>query len=89
MGYKTVNAQGAFYVFPKIENPEEFVKKSAENGVITVPGAAFGQNGKNHVRMSYANSYENIVKAMDILEKGVNNWRNLEPKAEQKQQLSE
>ena len=62
----------AFYVFPKIENPEEFVKKSAENGVITVPGAAFGQNGKNHVRMSYANSYENIVKAMDILEKGVN-----------------
>lgn len=72
MGYKTVNAQGAFYVFPKIENPEEFVKKSAENGVITVPGAAFGQNGKNHVRMSYANSYKNIVKAMDILEKGVN-----------------
>ena len=38
--------------------------------VITVPGAAFGQNGKNHVRMSYANSYENIAKAMDILEKG-------------------
>ncbi len=47
-------------------------KKSAENGVITVPGAAFGQNGKNHVRMSYANSYENIVKAMDIFRKGVN-----------------
>ena len=70
MGYETVNAQGAFYVFPKIENPEEFVKKSAEEGVISVPGAAFGQNGKNHVRMSYANSYENIAKAMDILEKG-------------------
>ena len=70
MGHETVNAQGAFYVFPKIENPEEFVKKSAEEGVITVPGAAFGQNGKNHVRMSYANSYENIAKAMDILEKG-------------------
>ena len=70
MGYETVNAQGAFYVFPKIENPEEFVKKSAEEGVITVPGAAFGQNGENHVRMSYANSYENIAKAMDILEKG-------------------
>ena len=54
----------------EIENPEEFVKKSAEEGVITVPGAAFGQNGENHVRMSYANSYENIAKAMDILEKG-------------------
>ena len=35
-------------VFPKIENPEEFVKKSAEDGVITVPGAAFGQNGKKN-----------------------------------------
>ena len=45
--------------------------KAAEAGVITVPGIAFGANGEGHVRMSYANSYENIEKAMDILEKGV------------------
>ena len=67
MGYETVNAEGAFYVFPKIED-EEFVPKAADAGVITVPGEAFGSNGKGHVRMSYANSYENIKKAMDILE---------------------
>ena len=72
MGYETVNAEGAFYVFPKIED-EDFVMKAAEAGVITVPGVAFGSNGKNHVRMSYANSYENIEKAMDILEERVVN----------------
>ena len=70
MGYETVNAEGAFYVFPKIEE-ENFVAKAAEAGVITVPGFAFGSNGKGHIRMSYANSYENIEKAMDILEERV------------------
>ena len=72
MGYETVNAEGAFYVFPKIED-DDFVMKAAEAGVITVPGRAFGSNGENHVRMSYANSYENIKKAMDILEERVVN----------------
>ena len=72
MGYETVNAEGAFYVFPKIEE-ENFVQKAAKSGVITVPGAAFGSNGKGHVRMSYANSYENIEKAMNILEERVVN----------------
>lgn len=67
MGYPTVNCEGAFYVFPKVERPMDFVKKAAEAGVISVPGAPFGSLGENHVRMSYANSYENIEKAMDIL----------------------
>ena len=71
-GYETVNAEGAFYVFPRIED-KEFVMKAAKAGVITVPGIAFGSNGDNHVRMSYANSYENIEKAMDILEESVVN----------------
>ena len=72
MGYETTNVEGAFYVFPKIDDPN-FVMKSAEEGVITVPGTAFGSNGENHVRMSYANSYENIEKAMTILEERVVN----------------
>lgn len=72
MGYETVNAEGAFYVFPKIED-KDFVMKAAKAGVITAPGVAFGSNGKNHVRMSYANSYENIEKAMNILEERVVN----------------
>lgn len=72
MGCETVNAEGAFYVFPKIED-KDFVMKAAKAGVITVPGVVFGSNGKNHVRMSYANSYENIEKAMNILEERVVN----------------
>ena len=32
MGYKTVNAEGAFYVFPKIED-KNFVQKAAKAGV--------------------------------------------------------
>ncbi|WP_409201060.1 pyridoxal phosphate-dependent aminotransferase [Methanobrevibacter sp. DSM 116169] len=69
MGHECVKSDGAFYVFPKIENPEEFVKEAAKAGVITVPGLAFGSVGKDHVRMSFANSYENIENAMDILRK--------------------
>ena len=60
---------------PKVQltKEEKALQKAAKAGVITVPGAAFGSNGKNHVRMSYANSYENIEKAMDILEERVVN----------------
>jgi aspartate aminotransferase len=68
MGYKTPDCEGAFYAFPEIPNPEEFVKIAMDKGVICVLGKAFGPTGENHVRMSYANSYENIEKAMDILE---------------------
>ncbi|MDO5848817.1 MAG: pyridoxal phosphate-dependent aminotransferase [Methanobrevibacter sp.] len=72
MGYNTPIPDGAFYVYPEVENPMEFVRTAADAGVITVPGLPFGENGRKHVRMSYANSYENIEKAMDILE-GLNN----------------
>ena len=71
MGYETVNAEGAFYVFPKV--PDDFATKAMDAGVISVPGAAFGSNGQGHVRMSYANSYENIEEAMSRLEESVAN----------------
>ena len=67
MGHECTDCDGAFYAFPKVERPFDFVKKAAEAGVVCVPGAPFGTAGENHVRMSYANSYENIEKAMDIL----------------------
>lgn len=68
MGYTCSKPEGAFYAYPEVENPIEFVSKAAEAGVITVPGLPFGESGEKHIRMSYANSYENIAKAMDILE---------------------
>lgn len=67
IGHECTDCDGAFYAFPKVERPFDFVKAAAEAGVVCVPGAPFGSAGEDHVRMSYANSYENIEKAMDIL----------------------
>jgi aspartate/methionine/tyrosine aminotransferase len=35
-----------------------------EAGVAVLPGAAFGRNGEGHLRLSYANSIENIQEAL-------------------------
>ena len=42
-----------------------------EAGVALLSGAAFGQYGEGYVRLSYANSQENIQKAIDSLGKFV------------------
>jgi aspartate aminotransferase len=68
MGIDCVKPQGAFYVFPKIKYPEVFVVDALKKDVILVPGSACGIYGQNHVRLSYATSYEEIKEAMDRLE---------------------
>ena len=60
---------GAFYAFPNISqtkmNGNEFADIALNNhGVAIVPGTSFGDNANNFVRLSYANSIENIEKAM-------------------------
>jgi aspartate/methionine/tyrosine aminotransferase len=60
---------GAFYAFPNVQS---FGHSSAEladyllqeAGVALLPGTAFGQNGEGYLRLSYANSLENIEKAL-------------------------
>jgi len=69
LGLKCSELDGAFYAFPQVENASEYVQKAVDVGVITVPGSGFGQTCNNNVRMSYANSYENIEEAMNRLEK--------------------
>ena len=68
--------KGAFYVFP---NVKEFTvnrgKTSLElqryilrqYGVALLAGTSFGMNGEGYLRLSYANSRENINKAIIIL----------------------
>ncbi len=68
MGIKCVKPQGAFYAFPDVED-EEAPQKLIKSGVIVTPGAAFGENGKGHIRISYATSPENIEKALGIMGK--------------------
>ncbi len=60
---------GAFYAFPNVKS---FGKTSAEMatylldeaGVAVLPGTAFGQYGEGYLRLSYANSLENIERAL-------------------------
>ena len=71
-GFKCVKPQGAFYVFPAY-TPDlpslELASMLVHNGVICTPGSAFGKNGERHIRFSYANSLENITRAMEIIKK--------------------
>jgi len=42
-------------------------QKLLERGVITVPGSSFGERGKNHIRISFSASVENIKKGIAIM----------------------
>ena len=62
--------QGAFYIFPSIQqfrmNSEEFCDfLLKEARVAAVPGSAFGKLGEGFVRFSYTTDYENVEKAME------------------------
>ncbi|HEX8917681.1 MAG TPA: aminotransferase class I/II-fold pyridoxal phosphate-dependent enzyme, partial [Chloroflexota bacterium] len=60
---------GAFYVFPDIRGTGMSSREAAdtllyEAGVATLSGTAFGANGEGFLRLSYANSYENLQDAL-------------------------
>jgi aspartate aminotransferase len=59
--------KGAFYAFPKINNAEKIVQQLLQKGVITTPGSAFGNRGREHIRFSYATNTENIRKALNTI----------------------
>jgi aspartate aminotransferase len=44
-------------------------QKIIENGIIIVPGTAFGVNAPEYARFSYATSQENINLALDRIQK--------------------
>jgi aspartate aminotransferase len=61
---------GAFYVFPDITatgyNERELQTELLDEvGVATLAGSTFGPHGAGHIRLSYANSVENIERALD------------------------
>jgi len=68
--------KGAFYLFVNIKkigmDCETFAHYLLEEvGVATVPGTNFGKNGEGFIRISYATSYENIVKAIPRIKAAV------------------
>ncbi len=68
-GVRCRRPQGAFYAFP---NMRAFGRSSTdladllleEAGVALLPGTAFGAYGDGYLRLSYANSVENIERAL-------------------------
>lgn len=70
MGLSCFEPRGAFYVFPSVKSTgldgDEFATRLLEEEeVALVPGSAFGEGGKYHLRASYATSIDKISEAMD------------------------
>lgn len=70
LGLKCFRPKGAFYVFPSVKNTgmdgERFANELlAKQKVAVVPGSAFGEAGKYHVRCSYATSMQQLTTAID------------------------
>ena len=81
-GVSCVEPGGAFYAFPNITRTglkaKEFEKRLLEDaGVATVAGTSFGRYGEGYLRLSYANSTENIREAI----RRMDGWLRRLPKA--------
>lgn len=80
-GITCKSPQGAFYAFPNIkgtgmksEELSDFLLEKAN--VAVLDGASFGEYGEGHIRLSYANSIENIEKALFRIEKALKIRKN-------------
>ena len=73
MGLTCFEPRGAFYAFPCVKSTgmdgEHFALALLDaKNVAVVPGGAFGDSGKDFIRISYAYSVEAIKKALDKIE---------------------
>jgi aspartate/methionine/tyrosine aminotransferase len=71
-GVSCVTPRGAFYAFPNIVGTGLGAKELAdrllaEAGVAVLAGTAFGTHGEGYLRLSYANSLDNIELALDAI----------------------
>jgi len=74
IGLNCFEPKGAFYAFPSIQGTgmgeQDFVELLLrEERVAVIPGSAFGKGGEGHIRCAYAASKENIVKALDRMDR--------------------
>ena len=62
--------RGAFYAFPNVSGvplpADELAERLlTEAGVAVLAGSAFGEGGRDHLRLSYANSPANLARALE------------------------
>jgi aminotransferase len=80
IGLTCFEPRGAFYAFPSVAvtglSDEEFAERLLqEEKVAVVPGSVFGEQGRGYVRACYANSYENIERALEAMGRFVQRYR--------------
>lgn len=67
-GFKCLAPEGTFYSFPDISSfgrSEEFaVRLLKATGIVTAYGSGFGPHGEGHLRMSFANTREDIEECI-------------------------
>ncbi|TET67619.1 MAG: aminotransferase class I/II-fold pyridoxal phosphate-dependent enzyme, partial [Candidatus Zixiibacteriota bacterium] len=75
-GFKCLLPRGAFYAFPNVkalgwksQKLEDYFLNQA--GVATLSGTSFGAFGEGYMRLSCANSVENIKEALGRIEEAV------------------
>jgi len=69
-GFRCARPRGAFYAFPNIRGTGLASKELAdrllhEAGVAGLSGSSFGAYGEGYLRLSYANSLENLLEAVE------------------------
>ena len=75
-GIQVAKPAGTFYIFPSIKETGKSSQEMAEYlldeaKIAVVPGHVFGDYGEGYIRLSYANSYENLEKAMANMRKAL------------------
>ena len=73
MGMPCFEPEGAFYIFPNItkycEDDEEFCDRLLKSKkVAVVPGSAFGESGRGHIRISYSYSMKHLRTALERIQ---------------------
>ncbi|MGE5486884.1 MAG: pyridoxal phosphate-dependent aminotransferase [bacterium] len=73
-GFRCPAPAGAFYAFPNItgtgySSRELAARLLQDAGVACLSGAAFGEHGEGYLRLSYANSFENLMEAVERIRK--------------------
>ena len=80
-GFVSQEPQGAFYLFPSVEGtgmtgPELAMLLLEKAGVATVAGDYFGKRGEAHLRLSYANSLDNLKRAVARIHETMGNLQH-------------